>query len=171
VHTEPEICEHAERAIAARPAGTEVDPRQRLLEDTASFAREFHRWLDAQVRDDGLTMPGLRVVERIHCQGPVMMRTLADELGLSPRNVTALVDALEAGGLVERCPHPTDRRATLVTLTTGGLQAADALIGPRTVAMAALFDVLDDGERDVFARVLHRLRETMADGTPPSDPC
>jgi DNA-binding MarR family transcriptional regulator len=37
---------------------------------------------------------------------------------VTPRAVTGLVDALVADGLVTREPHPTDRRATLVTLTS-----------------------------------------------------
>jgi DNA-binding MarR family transcriptional regulator len=160
---EPEICEHAERAIAARPADAEVDPRQLLVEETASFAREFHRWVESQARGDGLTMPGLRLVERLHCRGPAMMRTLASELGLSPRNMTALVDALERDDLVARRPHPSDRRAIMVELTASGNDAADAVLGPRIAAMATLFDVLDDDERAQFGRLVARLREAMAD--------
>ena len=36
------------------------------------------------------------------------------------RNVTGLVDALEGAGFVTRSPHPTDRRATVVSLTPQG---------------------------------------------------
>ena len=164
---EPEICDHAERAIAARPADAEVDPRQLLVEETASFAREFHRWVEAQAAGDGMTMPGLRLVERLHCQGPAMMRTLADELGLSPRNITALVDALERDRLVVRRPHPTDRRATMVKLTATGAEAAGAVLGPRILAMGDLFDVFDDEEREQFSRLLARLRAAVAADTSP----
>lgn len=171
------------RAVAARPleaaggseseseagseAGGEAAARQRLVQDTATFTRQYSRWVDAQARSDGLRMPSLRVLERLHCQGPAMMRTLADELDLSPRNVTALVDALEADDLVVRRPHPTDRRATIVELTAAGLTAADALIAPRILAMGSLFDVLDADECQVFTRAIQRLRDAMADGAPP----
>jgi DNA-binding MarR family transcriptional regulator len=40
------------------------------------------------------------------------------------RNVTGLVDALQADGFVMRSPHPTDQRTTLVTLTEQGGAAA-----------------------------------------------
>ena len=39
---------------------------------------------------------------------------------MTARNVTGLIDALEHDGLVERLPHPSDRRATLVRLTVAG---------------------------------------------------
>jgi DNA-binding MarR family transcriptional regulator len=59
--------------------------------------------------------------------GPTNQGTLARELGVSPRNITGLVDGLEAAGLVERAPHPHDRRPTLVTLTDDGSHAATTL--------------------------------------------
>jgi DNA-binding MarR family transcriptional regulator len=159
---EDELCEHAERAIAERPADAEIDPRRLLVEDTAAFVREFHRWVDAQSQD-GLTLPGLRLVERLHCRGPAMMRALADELGLSPRNMTALVDVLEGDGLVARRPHPSDRRAIMVELTTTGCEAADVVLSPRIAAMGELFDVLSDDERQRFAGMVARLRAAMRD--------
>ncbi len=159
-----ELCEHAERAIAERSADAEQDPRRLLMEDTAGFVREFHRWVDAQAQD-GLTLPGLRLVERLHCQGPAMMRTLADELGLSPRNMTALVDGLEGDDLVVRRPHPSDRRAIMVELTAEGCEAADAVLSPRITAMGALFDVLSADEREQFSSLLTRLRAAMRDGS------
>ena len=49
-------------------------------------------------------------------EGPVIMRNPGEELGVTPRNVTKLVDELEAEDLVRRLPHPSDQRATLVEL-------------------------------------------------------
>jgi DNA-binding MarR family transcriptional regulator len=46
------------------------------------------------------------------------MSTLKAELGVTATNVTALIDGLERDGLVERRPHPSDRRATLIHART-----------------------------------------------------
>jgi DNA-binding MarR family transcriptional regulator len=43
------------------------------------------------------------------------------------RNITGLVDGIEAAGLVERAPHLSDRRAILLTLTDDGATAVTAL--------------------------------------------
>ena len=51
-------------------------------------------------------------------------------LDVTPRNVTGLLDALEASGHAARTAHPTDRRASLVTLTNAG-QAVAALQASR----------------------------------------
>lgn len=49
--------------------------------------------------------------------GPSTQQALATLCEVTPRNITALVDALEHSGHVRRTPHPSDRRAVLVELT------------------------------------------------------
>jgi len=48
------------------------------------------------------------------------MRSLADEWRCDASTVTWIVDRLEARGLAERRPHPSDRRSRLVVLTPAG---------------------------------------------------
>jgi DNA-binding MarR family transcriptional regulator len=155
-----EICPHAARLAEARAAGADVDPLRVLVEQTSAFAHAFLRWIDAQA-EEGLTLPRLRLVERLHCQGPAMMRELADELELSPRNMTALVDGLEAEGLVARRPHPTDRRATMVEVTTDGDAAAEAILTPAMGAMSCLFADLTEEQQQQFSEALHTLKLGM----------
>jgi DNA-binding MarR family transcriptional regulator len=154
-----EVCPFAEET--ATRSGGDVDPLRRLVEDTAAFAHAYLRWIDAQAAE-GLTLPRLLLVERLDCKGPAMMRTLADELGLSPRNMTALVDSLEAEGLVRRKPHPTDRRATVIELTEDGTAAAcETVLIPQMGAMSCLFTDLEPEAQDQFSAALATLREGM----------
>ena len=112
-----------------------------LVGSLAHFAHAYLRWIDANA-DHGLTFLRLRLIDRLNEEGPAMMRTLADELRLTPRHMTALVDALEQENLVARRPHPTDRRATVVELTASGCEAANAVLVPSMNAIAGLFDEL-----------------------------
>jgi DNA-binding MarR family transcriptional regulator len=58
------------------------------------------------------------------------LRALAEEWQCDASTVTWIVDRLEAKGLAERRPHPSDRRARLVVLTPRGAQTkADLLAG------------------------------------------
>ena len=124
----------ADRCLAADPLAAaqpvladlpEAERRLALVAETARFAAAFLRWTDARA-GDGLPYTRLRLLQTLHCDGPAIMRNLGDQLGASPRNMTAMVDALEDAGLVVRQPHPTDRRATLVALTPDGLQRGRA---------------------------------------------
>lgn len=72
---------------------------------------------------------------------PMTLRELAEANGLDAPYVTLIVDKLEAHGLVERQPHPDDRRRKLVTLTPAGHEAiatADAILLRPPPAMDAL---------------------------------
>jgi DNA-binding MarR family transcriptional regulator len=62
---------------------------------------------------------------------PMTLSQLAERNNLDAPYVTLIVDKLEARGLVERLPHPDDRRRKLVTLTAAGHEAiatADAIL-------------------------------------------
>ncbi|MEU6170431.1 MarR family transcriptional regulator [Streptantibioticus parmotrematis] len=71
-------------------------------------------------------------------EGPMTLGQIAAAHHVDAPYATLIVDKLEAHGLVERRPHPDDRRRKLVTLTDAGHQAiatADAILlrPPRAV--------------------------------------
>jgi DNA-binding MarR family transcriptional regulator len=89
-----------------------------------------------------------------HRSIPIYRRLLRRPGRCTPRNVTDLVDALEAAGLVARGPHPTDRRATLVRLTDAGGAAAARMRDGYVKLGADLFAGLSAEELRSFAGVL-----------------
>jgi DNA-binding MarR family transcriptional regulator len=88
--------------------------------------------------DRGLTRTRATALWTMARHEPLTQRAVADLLGVTPRNVTKLVDALEQDGFVTRAAHATDRRAVLVLLTEKGKAAAARM----------------DTEADAFARDL-----------------
>jgi DNA-binding MarR family transcriptional regulator len=56
----------------------------------------------------------------INLKGSVNVRNLAQDLGVTPGNVTSIIDRLVAQGLVERRQSPEDRRIVLLQLTDKG---------------------------------------------------
>ncbi len=69
----------------------------------------------------GLTPNDARTLASIApIAGGRSMRSLADEWRCDASTVTWIVDRLEARGLAERRPHPSDRRSRLVALTPAG---------------------------------------------------
>lgn len=94
--------------------------------------------------------------------GPMTLRQLADFIGADAPYTTVIVDKLEAHGLVERRPHPEDRRRKLVTLTAAGHRAiatADAILLRPPPALASL--PVEDLER--LSGLLTRLIEADGD--------
>ena len=54
---------------------------------------------------------------------------LADQLDVTPRNVTGLIDHLERDGLVARVDDPDDRRQTYARLTVAGGKRLEGMRG------------------------------------------
>jgi DNA-binding MarR family transcriptional regulator len=139
---------------------TDAELRHLLVKETADFARAYVRWMDTS-DCERMSYPRLRLLEQLHCVGPDRMGALGEELGLTPRNMTALVDSMEEEGLVARRAHPTDRRAVLVELTDAGLRIADELLEPRIAELAALFDGLTPPDRERLLTTLRTLLDAL----------
>jgi DNA-binding MarR family transcriptional regulator len=82
----------------------------------------IHEDMTQSLAKDGLSVSRATLLWTLGRTGPCPQRVLAEALGVSARNVTGLVDGLAAAGFVTREAHPTDRRATLVTLTAHGTE-------------------------------------------------
>ena len=130
-----------------------------LLEITVLLGEDMDRDLTRR----GLTRSRATVVWFVAAQGPMTQRALAEALQVSPRNVTGLVDGLEASGFVRREPHPTDRRATLVGLTAAGEAAAADLQRANAQLAQQLFAGFPERRLADLHRSLARIRDTLHD--------
>ena len=142
------------------PASDDASSSGALGLQTAAFVDEFERWAHRKAIEAGASVPRLRLLYSIHCNGPRKMADLAEELTVTPRNVTALVDGLEADGLVRRVPHSTDRRITLVELTCNS-ESVESQFRAYRASLADLFSGLSDEDCLGLARILATLRAQM----------
>lgn len=78
--------------------------------------------VDAVLKPFGLTFARYELLMLLHFsrRGALPVTKASLRLQVHPTSVTNAVDRLEAAGLVERRPHPTDGRATLIALTEAG---------------------------------------------------
>ncbi|MFH8679647.1 MarR family winged helix-turn-helix transcriptional regulator [Streptomyces lydicus] len=88
----------------------------------AAINRRYSQESEAAATTHELTP--LQAKALLATEDPVPMRRIADRLHAEPSNVTAIIDRLEAGGLVERSPDPGDRRVKRVAATTAGRTVA-----------------------------------------------
>ena len=70
--------------------------------------------------ETGLTPNDARTLQSLSSTEGRSMSALAEEWKLDASTVTWIVDRLEGKGLVQRRPHPSDRRSKLVMLTAKG---------------------------------------------------
>jgi DNA-binding MarR family transcriptional regulator len=111
---------------------------------------------DGRLRCQGVSLSSYKVLKAL-TPGERSMRELSDLLQISPRTVTDLVDGLEGRGLVARGPHPTDRRVTLLALTSAGRRClAPARAAAEASGAAAIAD-LSSAEQATLRDLLRRV--------------
>jgi DNA-binding MarR family transcriptional regulator len=112
--------------------------------------------------ETGLTTARTHLLWVLGAAGPSTQQALASALDVSARNVTGLVDGLVASGHVTREPHPSDRRATLVTPTAKGTDAIKELVDSHEDLARQLFGHVPPEQLAVFTSVLDDTIATFA---------
>lgn len=138
-----------------------ADAYERLFE----FAAVLGDVMEQGMAERGLTRARAELLWRLYHQGPMTQRELSDALRCTPRNVTGLLDALQEDGFVDRTPHPTDRRATLVTLTSQGDAALGRLHAEYQQSAHDLFADVPATDLKVFLRTLEHLLARLRSAT------
>jgi len=119
--------------------------------------------LTAAMEDLGVS-PRAHAVLTAAAGGEHSQTELARMVGLDKTTMVVTLDELEAAGLAERRPSPTDRRARVIAVTAAGARklAEAEDIGDRI--RDDVLSVLPAGERKVFLDALTRLvRERLAE--------
>ena len=106
-----------------------------------------------------VTPSQMRAVRVLAHAGGVRSSELAQLLHITPRSVTEVVDALEAKGLAARQPDPSDRRATLVSLTERGHELSDEVRRVRGLESQKLFDRRTRTDREHLTQILRKLQD------------
>jgi DNA-binding MarR family transcriptional regulator len=76
---------------------------------------------------------------------------------VSSGTLTNRLDRLERKGLIERVPHPTDRRSTEVALTRRGFELADGVVAEHVENERRMLAGLSAAERERLDGLLRKL--------------
>jgi DNA-binding MarR family transcriptional regulator len=123
----------------------------------AAFGPAYKRWAKTHLSEQQMNYTHARALHLLQCKGPQIMSGLGDDLGITPRYVTILIDSMEREGLVRRRPHPTDRRATLIELTDSGRRMCSKIGDGHVEAAAELLRVLSPRQQAVLLEAMQTL--------------
>lgn len=120
---------------------------ERLNDPTASLVRSMRRIaqaIDVRSREiarlTGLTLPQMIVLQSVEALGEVTTQAISRDASMSPPTVVAVLDKLEAKGLVVRYRSTLDRRVVHTRLTEAGraaLAGSPGLLGDAFIAAFA----------------------------------
>lgn len=123
-----------------------------LTRRAESDLRDFLR------RDHDTTLPRFDVMAALwRHPDPMTMTELSRWLLVSNGNVTAVVDRLEADGLVTRQPNEADRRTVRVTLTPDGLDRFGDMARAHEAEISRILGALDHDDLTVMRDLLRKL--------------
>jgi DNA-binding MarR family transcriptional regulator len=87
---------------------------------------------------------------------------LRDTLHLPAQTITSVLDQLQAAGLVNRSPHPSDRRSTIAELTPAGRETVERICPPLIDIENDCMSALSRAEQDQLIGLLTRIQERIA---------
>jgi len=124
--------------------------------ELAKLVHDLDMQMNGRVRDRvaelGLTVAQASALREL--TGPMTMGALAGRMSCEPSNATAVIDKLERQDLIQRRPHPTDRRAKELFLTPEGVDRRKNLL--KILREVPLVTGLSGRELDTLQHVLQR---------------
>ncbi|MEU9251335.1 MarR family transcriptional regulator [Streptomyces sp. NPDC048270] len=114
----------------------------------------------ALTRRHDLPLSWFEVMLWLHAYGePIASSELGAKTLLSRSQVSRVADSLQARGLIERVPSPTDARSVRIALTEAGRRAYAEADATRREALAEVFDDrLDDTDIAALAAIWTKLK-------------
>ncbi len=135
--------------------------KHRLVQLFWMLGPAFTRWAESHMNQKDLTPQRVRLMALLMENGPMMMRSLRNELGVTATNITALVDALEKDRMVIRKAHPKDRRATMIELTPKAEKRMTESCSEFKEQVSELFSGFSTAEQQQFHKLLERMRGAL----------
>ena len=99
----------------------------------------------------------LGILTLLQSEGAMVQARLGDRLSIVKPLIVGLVNELEAMGLVERRPHPSDGRAFEVHLLEAGVERIQEAESVSRSATSTFFGALKPAEQRSFQQMLARL--------------
>lgn len=110
------------------------------------FGRAFGRHPFEHLLSLGLTMPQLKSLMFIAQNERITSKKLAETLGVTPANITGVVDRLVQQGLARRVANPEDRRVEFLEATADGRKIVANLRESTQEHMQKLLSQLNEDE-------------------------
>ena len=156
--------------ISQRLKGAQLDNAE-ALRAVALAGKKVAHTFESNLVQVGLTHAQFKTLMAVRYGsgevGGVQMNHIASWLGVTPRNVTAIVDALEAMGLVARAADPRDRRAFIVKLTPEGGERATAALSVNDAHQKRILGALTMEERKQLRHLCMKLVRSAEEPAPP----
>lgn len=130
-----------------------------MTERTARLG-ELNAQIAREIRNKSRILPlapHLNRALRIIAREPIRPARLAEDLNVTPRAVTDVVDTLTNLGYVTTTPDPRDRRAKIISATDTATTLLTETAEKRAVITEEVFGQLSDVEQDLLVQLFEKV--------------
>lgn len=156
----------AEQPGAEGPAPSPAARRDALVHDLQRTILISSRHLRRRTADDEVSAAQFSVLAFLSRRGESTPGVVADFEHVSPPVMTRMVGRLEASGLVERAPHPRDRRQVNLRLTVAGEALVERGREQRDAWLRTSIGEVDDEEVAILHWATQILDRVLVDREP-----
>jgi MarR family transcriptional regulator, organic hydroperoxide resistance regulator len=135
--------------------------KEEVIKDIINYTHKFGHM---QLRDKAkpwrkldVPLAQMKTLMTVHARGEMNARELAAELGVTPGNVTSIIDRMVAQGLMERKENQEDRRLVTLKTTEKGLKIIREIHDTGLNKMKAVLNRMDLEDLVAFNRGLKAL--------------
>lgn len=118
---------------------------------------KVHRALNLLLGELDLSLAQHEILVTIHRDSDLTQRELSERLLVVKSNATALLQKLEARGLVRRTTDPEDSRVKRLGLTKSGQDLVRKSFAVQSRVVKAMVSVMSDAELDQMTDVMGRV--------------
>ncbi|MCM2439377.1 MarR family transcriptional regulator [Agrobacterium vitis] len=135
------------------------DRRQSPTYLVSQLAKEFARALQVRAEGLGFSAGQFPILLELWEEQGLTQKQLLERVAVEQATMANTLSRMERDGLIERKPHPTDRRAQLVFLTAKGDGLRDQAISAACEADEALFQGFRRFEKELMLEFIRQALE------------
>lgn len=147
----------AERAPATPQRAASVRPKYGIIRQINRVRVELIDALERELSRFDITAPQLIVLASLANKEAVSAAGLCKSISYDPGAMTRMIDRLEQKALIRRVPHPEDRRAMNLELTTAGRALYPQLLAAKESVQAQFLRGFAQHDIDTLDALLDRL--------------
>ena len=119
----------------------------------------------------GLTVAQAHALSVLYRQDGALSKDVARELSVDAGTLTPLIDRLEKQGLLTRCPHPDDRRASRLCLTEQAHRLRPSIESGLCEASTRMMKRFTPAEYETLMELVGRISSCGPDDAPTPQTC
>src|SRR5262245_11327161 len=165
----PNSTELPNRMVSPNKSPANPTGRPALDRALAAFEAFEHRLISLHAPEFAtldITMAQAKLLYVVTAAGELTMSEIGHRLGVTVSTASGAVEHLVALGLLARLDDPANRRQVRVSVTPAGFEALEQLRELSRRQLAALFDLVPDGDLDVIERAIRILTDAVDRAAP-----